>query len=312
MFVADHGSVDATPDILRQLAREDSRLVAGRATGIVYAQSERLTGLMRCAFAATGADFILPLDPDEFLRAESRAAVVAALRSIPPGEVGLIPWQTYVVPEHPDLGSCDPPRTLTVRRVRERPGYRKVAIRADGIPIDSTVIEMGSHAVRRADGTAIPMPDLAGIQLVHVPVRGREQMLGKIMAHWLTVLAQDPAAEDRDVATHWRDLFEHVIHRGTLGDDELRAVSITYAQDSTIPAAVTELVEEPIHWTYERRYSTGAPLPALLRVARAWRASIHASRGAAGRPEADVAGLDFPDLEQRTRALGQHLEEVRP
>ena len=66
-------------------------------------------------FRQTGADFVLPLDADEFLKVRSRDEFDRALRAVPPAMNGLLHWLTYV----PDFATA-PQGTIAL--LRERAG----------------------------------------------------------------------------------------------------------------------------------------------------------------------------------------------
>jgi glycosyltransferase involved in cell wall biosynthesis len=65
VYVVDNGSTDETPELLRNAAALTGRLVLSTDHG-EFRQDEVLTALARRA-AAEGADWILPVDADEFL-----------------------------------------------------------------------------------------------------------------------------------------------------------------------------------------------------------------------------------------------------
>ncbi len=90
LFIVDHGSADDTVRILASLAREGLPVSVLANTMPGYAQVEITTLLVRHAFARTPADFVFPLDADEFIKTPSRACMEAALSTIPPRTHGLM------------------------------------------------------------------------------------------------------------------------------------------------------------------------------------------------------------------------------
>ena len=70
LIIVDNGSTDGTTEALRQLGEADDRVRWTRDEG-PYKQSEVMTALAREAHAA-GADWIVPLDADEFWYASGR------------------------------------------------------------------------------------------------------------------------------------------------------------------------------------------------------------------------------------------------
>src|SRR4051812_18066628 len=68
LVVVDHRSVDGTDETLRALVAEGLPLRVRAEDSPVQRQNVVMTDLMRTA-AADGADWVLPLDADEFLAA---------------------------------------------------------------------------------------------------------------------------------------------------------------------------------------------------------------------------------------------------
>src|SRR4051794_28535267 len=133
MIVLDHASVDETRRILIECARELGSVVVADAEGFSYTQAERMTRLLHYCQTAFFADYVLLLDADEFLGVADRASLLAALETIPPDGVGLLPWRTFVpIPGELAAAAEDPPRTLRWRRASEQPQFYKVVLRLDG------------------------------------------------------------------------------------------------------------------------------------------------------------------------------------
>lgn len=65
--VVDHGSSDGTTELLRSLANEGLPLTLRHERSRVQRQNLILTRLMRRLAAPGGADWVIPLDADEFL-----------------------------------------------------------------------------------------------------------------------------------------------------------------------------------------------------------------------------------------------------
>src|SRR5690349_3393112 len=95
LVVLDHVSVDRTPELLVRLAGEGLPLVVLRDRDRAYRQGERTTMLVRRYLAELDAAWCLPIDADEFIRCDSRAALEAALAAVPAGAHGLVPLQNY-------------------------------------------------------------------------------------------------------------------------------------------------------------------------------------------------------------------------
>src|SRR5690349_9696321 len=79
LVIVDHGSIDATPDILRRLIGEGLPVFLGHETAPEFDQQAMKNGLVRHVFASSDAEWVFPLDADEFVKTPSRAALEAAL-----------------------------------------------------------------------------------------------------------------------------------------------------------------------------------------------------------------------------------------
>ncbi len=96
MLIVDHNSTDRTLAILTALCAERLPLVVKRHEAPGYLQAEITTSAAREVFARTPADFVFPLDADEFLKVGSRTELERYLRSLPPDVHPRFDWPTYV------------------------------------------------------------------------------------------------------------------------------------------------------------------------------------------------------------------------
>ncbi len=280
MIVLDHGSVDDTRSILDRLASETGRVAVASARGFGFDQSGLMTGLLHRMQAALAADYVLALDADEFLAVTDRAAMLRAFEAITVGGAALIPWRTYVLTGRRGEAD-DPPRSLRHRRAAEVPRYRKVVLRFDGAPASDIVIERGSHIAHSVSTGAIPLPDLAGVALIHVPFRSADQFEGKAVVRFMSRYGGMSVGPDSGVHMRaFRQRYDQVAF-GTrpVPSDVLSDLSAGYAQD-----VVPSIVCDPVLWSYVRRFSDGRPLSPVALIARSWERSL---LDAAGDGEAD-------------------------
>ena len=105
MIVLDHDSCDATPRILQSLVDEGLPLTISRlgTPDPSFKQAQFTTALARGAFEKCAADYVMPFDADEFIRAPSRDALEAALNDTKT-DVTNMRWQTYVPSAHGERG----------------------------------------------------------------------------------------------------------------------------------------------------------------------------------------------------------------
>ena len=93
LVVLNHRSIDRTPEIVAALAREGLPVVLLHDAERAFRQAERMTYLAKRYLGEMDADFCFLLDADEFVRCESRSALVKALAALPAGAQGLVATQ---------------------------------------------------------------------------------------------------------------------------------------------------------------------------------------------------------------------------
>src|SRR5450631_4333571 len=79
LIVLDDGSSDGTYEALQSLRAEGLPLVVLQAPAVGYEQSRYMTRLLRIAVDQFGADWIVPLDADEFIEPEAGKTLADAL-----------------------------------------------------------------------------------------------------------------------------------------------------------------------------------------------------------------------------------------
>jgi hypothetical protein len=146
MLVVDHGSMDGTSQILASLVREGLAVDAVRDDARGYPLQATIVALTRRAFADHAADFVVPLDSDEFLKVRSRAHLESALAELPPSHHARMEWLTYVPPF--GAGASTLTALRTARRVAaERHGLTKVIVARSFASQPAATIELGAHNV---------------------------------------------------------------------------------------------------------------------------------------------------------------------
>lgn len=110
LLVIDHGSADTTLDVLNALCRERVPLVVMKNEAVGYMQQAVMTQAVRHVFANTRADFVFPLDADEFRKVMSRAELERALSRHSP----LTPMASC--PGPPMFQTCADPRATSFPR----------------------------------------------------------------------------------------------------------------------------------------------------------------------------------------------------
>jgi len=186
LVVLENGSSDETPAILQRLCEEGLALEIVEDPSPGYYQSQRMTRLMR-EFAAEkhAADWVLPLDADEFILAEPDA-----LRGMLDAAEGVasVAWRTYVPDESNDPDELNPALRIRHRLEKEARPWTKVLVPGGLSKKDGVSIDQGSHGVSDADRRLRGKP-LEGVGLAHLPVRSPGQWAAKILVGRLQYLA---------------------------------------------------------------------------------------------------------------------------
>jgi hypothetical protein len=197
LAIVDHRSADDTVKILTALGREGLPLIVLGNDAVAYAQQEIMTTALRHVLARTRADFVFPLDADEFIKAPSRATMEHALGQVPPNAHGLMNWPTYV----PDFDATCRGVLACVRGARRlvetRHRFGKVVVAAHFADTPRALLANGSHAVLPWFGASeqevghhhvFAGADLA---LAHLPFRSAGQFVVKIVINRLARIAAD-------------------------------------------------------------------------------------------------------------------------
>lgn len=287
MHVMVHRATDGTREILAALAGEGLPLKLSEIDEEAFNQEFHTTAAARDAFRNDGADFVVPLDADEFLRVTDRPTLERSLAGLPPRHGGAMPWLTYV-PTAADRTSGTPLQRLE-RRFRMSPteqlnlDYCKAVTGAWFAAQDDARFIEGNHAVfANGELAAALLPNVA---VCHFPVRSGEQLARKAALGWLAQLASGRDIEKTGISDHWRRIFASLKERGSLTEAEIRAFLETYVPPDS---RKNELVLDPLphrvdHERYARLQRPQSLLQALLE-----RAEVLAKLMQAGRSSGSV------------------------
>ena len=302
MVVIDNGSTDGTRDILTSLQREGLPLVVFDDPIFGYYQSEKVTHVYRKVVPVFNPELVWFLDADEFIHAPSRAALDAAFAAVPVGTGVQLPWRTHLPDAVVDADRvlADPLGAMPDRRRREEPTYYKVVLRRDPRDDACLVVEQGNHNVRFTDGTRPPLCVMEGVSVVHLPVRGVEQLSAKVINGWQAYLVKNRHAEMPTAGFQWQTLYERIVHGSGIDADTLTEVALDYAQ--SVRAGRNrqgDTLREPVPARYGRlRYLHLARTNLLAKIAMNMESFILNGDGTqkpvtneTAAPRRDIAGL---------------------
>lgn len=276
LVVVDHGSTDATMDILKALHSEGLRLTMLRNDAPGYLQAEITTTAARHAFARGGADAVIPLDADEFLKVPSRSALERAIAMIPAAHFASIAWRTYVPPladAHADMVAL----IRASRRIAVEPEHppevrHKVLLTRDFAADPTANIVMGNHGVVLGNHVVLsprmPQVELPAVMITvcHLPVRSAPQFIVKITIKRLARLA---AARDYPPGSNVRRAWDAICRGEPLTSARMlqNHVAGHLMPEDVLAADMAATVDDPFIADIHLRYTAPAPtdpLPLVL------------------------------------------------
>ncbi|HET9338939.1 MAG TPA: glycosyltransferase family 2 protein [Casimicrobiaceae bacterium] len=272
MAIIDHGSIDGTLEILTALARERLPIILIKSATPGYLQEQITTATARDVFRQTGADFVMPLDADEFLKVRSRDEFERALMAIPASMNGLLHWLTYV----PDFAAAKDGTLALLRSARrmakERQAFHKALMSRYLLERPEAMLANGNHFVaRRLHGSSEDAEPHARIRdefaaLAHVPIRSAAQFVTKVAVKKLGRIA---AQYDWTPDAASQAAYEAVLANRPVDEALLRehAVNWSVPKPQWVRPADVELVDDPFLLPFTLRYTPPAaadPLPLVL------------------------------------------------
>lgn len=297
MAIVDHGSTDGTFDVLAELAREGLPVLLIRSSAPGYLQERMTTAIARDVFRQVGADFVLPLDADEFLKMRSRAAFDRALQAFPSDMNGLLHWLTYVPDFDAPSGDILALLRRSKRMAKERHVFHKALVSRYLMSRPEATLANGNHFVaRRPRGTSEDAEPHARIRdefaaIAHVPIRSAAQFVTKVAVKKMGRIA---ANYDWKPDAASQAAYEAVVANRPLDAATLRehAVNWSVPRGNWIAPHDATLVDDPFLAPFELRYTpprAAEPLPLVLGAAE--RLVRRLAEARAARPRAAGGGM---------------------
>jgi glycosyltransferase involved in cell wall biosynthesis len=221
ILILDDGSNDGTFDALRKLRAEALPLVVVKESAIGYEQSRYMTRLMQMAAHQFGADWVVPLDADEFIEPE-RGKTVAEILEGNQDELVAIPWHNFEWRPENDVDPEPNPVIKQRFRLPPRADHKKILIPRSLIG-EKTVLDQGNHRLLHEDQISVGRP-LQSIALCHFPVRSVVQYASKVAVGYLQYLSM-PGWKG-DYGFHYLEPFK------TLLDGDIEALRSRMADDA--------------------------------------------------------------------------------
>ena len=181
LVVFDHHSTDRTRHVLLQLKAAGLPLTVLTDDEFEYRQAARTTGLIRHAVRELDADWVLPLDADEFVQAESPAAFRRFFAERPPAAPHVrLPLVNFG--PHPADHRAESNPVARLRHKVRRVDTGKAAVPRHLIEPAGFAMSTGNHDVS-IDNVVLPFDPTPGMWLAHYPIRSGWQAALKVAQH---------------------------------------------------------------------------------------------------------------------------------
>lgn len=294
MILVNHRSVDASPEILRRLKAEGFPLELEEETSVEFQLGRFMTSRVRAAVERHGADWVMPIDPDEFLTTGDGGPVRPALERLASGRVVKVPWRTYVPWPTDDPGARNVLERIQHHRADEGDQFHKVLIPRSLVQEPGAIVGAGSHTFARAGGLVpeeLPYTHARELVLAHFPLRSVQQLKTKVLLGWLVILAKPN--RERTESFHMKVLYDRLLKGHDVTPEELSEMAMSYSQKARRKPALADLVRRPIlpeSGDVSPRFelsASGDPLAILMQVAEEHAAALGEARRQAA--EADPA-----------------------
>ena len=200
-LVFDYDSTDGTREILGALQREGLPVTLFTDGAPGHLQQARSNHLTRLAAQAHGADWVLPLDADEFLTGPDRPALERSLAAAGADRPASLPLLDYCPTTADDASVINP--VLRLRHCQAQPSRTRKIFLPGSLARDPGLITgKGSHALYRGDDILPdhPLPDV--FQLAHFALRSPQHQMLRVVRAELQRQSRGRAAAGLDV--HYR------------------------------------------------------------------------------------------------------------
>ena len=248
VLIADHDSSDRTVEILQSLRGEGLPLRVEHFYGVEHAQEEVMQGLFLRAVEECGADFVVPMDADEFLvNTENHTACRELLQQLDTGKIYRLPWRSYA-PQMPEQDADCFMLLRPLLRSRSFEIASKMIVGAE-LARKGGVISQGNHFVYQQDDKErepLPMEEPPFFHMAHVPWRSKEQYASKVLVGWLSNIAK--YSQHTKVAVHYEYYFRQILEGKTVSWENFLQEAEPFSMASYVePQTLRYTEKKPAH-----------------------------------------------------------------
>jgi hypothetical protein len=236
LHIQFHNSYDSSQEIVERLIGDGCSISFERGSDPVFRRQLLGDRLVRQAANGGHFDFILPLDADEFIVADSRSVLEAELAEMPPVSALTVNWLSYVPTEYDD--PADPnPITRIRHRLRSPHVIHKAFFAASMLSQGDIYLSDGNHHLLSKTGREIPHRLSQRIFLAHFPVRSAQQLASKIAIGWAARVLSPDFTDNQ--SRHWRATDPAAVAGMTI--KQLTRYAVGYLDSNE-----RQLVEDPL------------------------------------------------------------------
>jgi hypothetical protein len=251
---------------------------------------------MKKAVHDYGADWVVPLDADEFITAAEKGPLREIIEKLPQDRIVKLPWRTYVPLSSDDSRNPNILKRIQHYRRTENTDLRKIMIPRLMAMETNGFISAGNHGFVKQTFRKqkdFPYVLLDNLIVTHFPVRSASQIMTKAFVGWLACLAKPNKLPDE--AFHLKLLYDRFKNDDGIRPEELTSMSMGYATESaTKKLAHDDLVHLPLvpeAGHFELHYtdaSTVNPLSVLAQLAEDFAEALGANSQKQCRKKTDI------------------------
>ena len=215
LLILEHNTIDGTRDILDQLVAEGLPITVEHSQETRFLQRVFTMRLLRRAIDEFSADWVMPIDSDEFLLAPSRAEFDRTLAAAGSSHLR-VGWTNYVPLPSDDSTESHPLRRIChcydypLPSVEENPWVWKIIINVAFLGdyyLDRYEVCQGNHFITllgKHQVAHVPMPATSQLRLAHFPIRSADNLGVKAALGLLSRLGASSGS--KHYASMWQEI----------------------------------------------------------------------------------------------------------
>jgi hypothetical protein len=225
MIITDNGSWDETVPIINSMIAEGYPVLLIEGKERDFQQKNNMNDMMTMAFRDHGADWVIPLDADEFVITVSGAPPGDVIGRLDPLSLHFIKWRTYL-PEDPNV-DCNKmiPARMTMARTPGTETFSKVLVSRYVHEAFRPQFTAGNHNVVSGTDTNPGKTMQEDLKIAHYPIRSINQCRSKVLSNWLM---RKHVGGSPNQSFHWKLIYDHIKESGNLDYETILHIAKHY------------------------------------------------------------------------------------